>query len=464
MIRVAFIVGDYPRRGAQATRGCGEELSSAEVEVGIVSVPPAPFGGLGPAEIQLVAPYYHAGYLQAEREGYDAAVPLGTLDLGVDGGRSLVDIPIIGPCEAMLHIAAQLGERFGIICYHESVIPRQITQTRYYGMEPWIAGRRASGFKLKDIGANKDVMIKNFLGARVLADRSGRRRRHRGARHHPMSGSPQARLAEQGIGRARGGGHRRADPDGRPAGGSRPQAQPQALAEVECKAAGLKGRGGGAAAPGARKLRRYPLSSSNSDKKLMTGGCLAPPYQAGELRDRFRPADCGRAGFRRDRGRAIAAAVAAVLDGSRPARGSKSEGELTVYGSMNEEEALPYWQLFQDATGIKVGYVRSSDASILAHRDRVPRPPAQLGPRCHHAGLSASRRGAAAIRAAGGEEPDPAGAAPTGAGTASTAITMRPPTTPIWSKRRTCRRPTRSSSRTRNGPARSRSTPPTPNG
>jgi iron(III) transport system substrate-binding protein len=46
--------------------------------------------------------------------------------------------------------------------------------------------------------------------------------------------------------------------------------------------------------------------------------------------------------------------------------GAKAEGELIVYGSMNEEEALPYWQIFQDATGIKVNYVRSSDASILA--------------------------------------------------------------------------------------------------
>jgi iron(III) transport system substrate-binding protein len=46
--------------------------------------------------------------------------------------------------------------------------------------------------------------------------------------------------------------------------------------------------------------------------------------------------------------------------------GAKAEGELTIYGSMNEEEALPYWQLFQDATGVKVNYVRSSDASILA--------------------------------------------------------------------------------------------------
>jgi iron(III) transport system substrate-binding protein len=46
--------------------------------------------------------------------------------------------------------------------------------------------------------------------------------------------------------------------------------------------------------------------------------------------------------------------------------GARPEGELIVYGSMNEEEALPFWQLFQDASGIKVNYVRSSDANILA--------------------------------------------------------------------------------------------------
>src|ERR1700688_3862677 len=43
----------------------------------------------------------------------------------------------------------------------------------------------------------------------------------------------------------------------------------------------------------------------------------------------------------------------------------KLEGELIVYGSMNDEEALPFWQLFQDASGIKVNYARSSDANIL---------------------------------------------------------------------------------------------------
>jgi allantoin racemase len=67
MIRVAFIVGDYPNEERKLREEVAKSFASAEVGVGIVSVPPAPFGGLGPAEIQLVAPYYHAGYLQAER-------------------------------------------------------------------------------------------------------------------------------------------------------------------------------------------------------------------------------------------------------------------------------------------------------------------------------------------------------------------------------------------------------------
>ncbi len=44
----------------------------------------------------------------------------------------------------------------------------------------------------------------------------------------------------------------------------------------------------------------------------------------------------------------------------------RAEGTLTVYGSMNEQEAQPYWKLFSDATGIKVDYVRSSDTGLLS--------------------------------------------------------------------------------------------------
>ena len=44
---------------------------------------------------------------------------------------------------------------------------------------------------------------------------------------------------------------------------------------------------------------------------------------------------------------------------------AKKEGALVIYGSMNEQEALPYYKIFTDATGIKVTYVRSSDTALM---------------------------------------------------------------------------------------------------
>lgn len=51
-----------------------------------------------------------------------------------------------------------------------------------------------------------------------------------------------------------------------------------------------------------------------------------------------------------------------VPDLLEPAR---KEGSLTIYSSMNEQEGLPLWKLFEDATGIKVNYVRSSDTALM---------------------------------------------------------------------------------------------------
>src|SRR5258708_20242251 len=140
MIRVAFVIGDYPSDQRRLREDTARSYSSAEVEVGILSVPARPFDGLTPAEIQAAAPIFHEAFRRAEREGYDAVVPLGMLDLGVDGGRSAVDIPVVAPLQAVLHVAAQVGERFGVGCYHASAIPRHPVQTRAYRMESLIPG------------------------------------------------------------------------------------------------------------------------------------------------------------------------------------------------------------------------------------------------------------------------------------------------------------------------------------
>ena len=45
---------------------------------------------------------------------------------------------------------------------------------------------------------------------------------------------------------------------------------------------------------------------------------------------------------------------------------AKAEGSLTIYSSMNEQEGLPLWKKFEEATGIKTEYVRANDNALMA--------------------------------------------------------------------------------------------------
>jgi allantoin racemase len=172
MIRVAFVVGEYPPQEQKRREETALAYSSAEVQVGIVRVGATPYiHGLTPAELSLVTPAFFDAYRRAEREGYDAVVPLGVLDLGVDGGRSMVDILVLGPCETALHIASMVGDRFGCIVYHDSLIPMTESIVRRYGLQDRIVGYRSSGFDLPDMAANHDAVVKNFVAAaRSLID------------------------------------------------------------------------------------------------------------------------------------------------------------------------------------------------------------------------------------------------------------------------------------------------------
>jgi len=59
-------------------------------------------------------------------------------------------------------------------------------------------------------------------------------------------------------------------------------------------------------------------------------------------------------------------APATAQDGKRPwldptlLAAAQKEGPLVVYSSMNEQEGLPLFKIFTDATGIKVNYVRAA--------------------------------------------------------------------------------------------------------
>ena len=175
-MRIAFLIGDYPGEERERRETVALSYSTREIEVGIVPVIgiTAYQRGNSPAELQLAAPAFIEAFRRAEAEGYDAAVPLGALDLAVDAARSVVDIPIVGPAEAMLHIACLLGDRFGVLVYSESslVLCRRIVKR--YEMTDKIVGWRSCGISLPDIAANRERFTEVFLGqARKLVEDDG---------------------------------------------------------------------------------------------------------------------------------------------------------------------------------------------------------------------------------------------------------------------------------------------------
>jgi allantoin racemase len=174
MIRIAFIIGQYPPAERRKREEAALAYASGEVEIGFISVEANPYARLGLPAVEAAAPLFHKAYVEAERQGYDAAVPLGMLDLGVEGGRCLVDIPIVAPFEATLHVASLLGDRFGLINYEAYGRPRTLARARKYGMEHFIAGIRSVEMPKSDMSDNRDRLVETFLRqARDLIEKDG---------------------------------------------------------------------------------------------------------------------------------------------------------------------------------------------------------------------------------------------------------------------------------------------------
>ena len=61
--------------------------------------------------------------IQAEKDSFDGII-LGCFgDPGLEALREMVKIPVVGPGETAMHIAAMLGHRFSIVTVLDSVVP-----------------------------------------------------------------------------------------------------------------------------------------------------------------------------------------------------------------------------------------------------------------------------------------------------------------------------------------------------
>lgn len=116
-----------------------QEWAFPGTEVGIAENPEGP-GSIESAYEEYVSiPGSMELAASAEADGYDAIV-LGCFgDPGLDGFREILSVPIVGPCEASMHVAAQLGHTFGIVTVLDSVVEPLRKLARVAGLDTRLA-------------------------------------------------------------------------------------------------------------------------------------------------------------------------------------------------------------------------------------------------------------------------------------------------------------------------------------
>jgi allantoin racemase len=111
----------------------------------------------------LVVPDILDKVVQSEREGMDAVIIDCMSDPGLYPARELVRIPVVGPCEASMHMGAILGHRFSVLTVFDSDIPAVEDLATRYGLATKLASVRAFNIPVLELHNNLDSTVQTLV-------------------------------------------------------------------------------------------------------------------------------------------------------------------------------------------------------------------------------------------------------------------------------------------------------------
>lgn len=130
---------------------------------GVVVDSRRPEGGPGTIESMYDEYLYIPGLLdvvkKGEEDGYDAVVTSCFGDPGIDAARELVEIPVVGPGEAAMLVAAMLGASFSIVTVLDSVVRPLQKLAKVVGVGSKLASVRVVGEPVAAIRENKEAIL-----------------------------------------------------------------------------------------------------------------------------------------------------------------------------------------------------------------------------------------------------------------------------------------------------------------
>ena len=173
-MKIMVVMGEYPPEEGERRRQAVLRCASPGTEIGF-DVIKATFFRHSNSQVNSLSagPLVAEIAVKAEAAGYDAVVPFGTLDAGVELARNLVRIPMVGAGQAVLHLGAQLTNRLGVVAYEDKSIPFMRKQMHAWRVADSVVGIRGIGIPLPDSTKNREAMRDRFIEvARELIDKN----------------------------------------------------------------------------------------------------------------------------------------------------------------------------------------------------------------------------------------------------------------------------------------------------
>ena len=144
-------------------------VARSDTEISNVSLDSGPASVESAYDEAVAAPDTVAKVRQAEREGMDAVIINCMGDPGLDAAREVVSIPVIGPCEASMHLAAMLGHRFSVLGVLDRVIPQFEHQAQKYGVKDKLASVRSIDLPVLELEKGREQFVARAVDKAVEA-------------------------------------------------------------------------------------------------------------------------------------------------------------------------------------------------------------------------------------------------------------------------------------------------------
>jgi len=171
-MKLMVVMGEYPPEEDERRRQAVLKCASPGTEIGF-RVIKATFFRRSNSQVNSLSagPLVAEVAQKAETDGYDALVPFGTLDAGVELARNLVRIPIVGAGQSVLHLGAQLSSRLGVIAYEDKSVPFMRKQMHAWRVADSVVAIRGIGIPLPESTKSRGAMRERFIKvARDLID------------------------------------------------------------------------------------------------------------------------------------------------------------------------------------------------------------------------------------------------------------------------------------------------------